>query len=398
MAKDTERNFYQECIQHMDRGEVTDFLADLIKANSTNPPGNEKEVALVDEKKFRDYQIETEIDDLEGENRANLIARLIGNGSGPNLVYSAHSDVVPATMQNWKHDPFGAEIDGDIMFGRGTVDMKSGATAMIMAMCLLKKVGVPLKGKVTFIHTAGEEVHFSGSASYVSKYGVEDMAAIAISEPSNNRILVAERGGLWIKFTSLGKTAHAGLSDEGFNALLAMLEFVNTLKSYEFPVKEHLLLGKPTLSITTMHAGTNTNVIPEKCEATVDIRTIPGISHQFLMEEIDDIIRKVKSKDNRVDIVAESINNHEPIETDVDNDFAQIAFKTFEQVFQKQVNPGGAYYMTDAVSFLKNKSIPMIIFGPGEMSLIHKADEHVSLSQVCDAVKFYIALAINYLC
>jgi len=283
------------------------------------------------------------------------------------------------------------------MFGRGTVDMKSGATAMIMAMCLLKKASVPLKGKVTFIHTAGEEVHFSGSAAYVEKHGVEDMDALAISEPSNNRILVAERGGLWIKFTSLGRTAHAGLPEEGINALLPMLEFIRSLKNYEFSVKEHPLLGKPSLSITTMHAGTNTNVIPEKCEATVDIRTIPGISHQALMKEINDIIRKMKSEDNRLNLVAESINNHEPIETDVNNDFTKIAFKTFEQIFQNQVNPGGAYYMTDAVSFLKNKSISMIIFGPGEMSLIHKPDEHVSLSQVCDAVKFYVALAINYL-
>ena len=353
MAKDTERIFYEECIQHIDRDEVIDFLAELIKANSSNPPGNEKDVALVDEKKFQDYLIETEIDDLEGENRANLTARLMGHGSGPNLVFSAHSDVVPATMQNWLHDPFGAEIEGDIMFGRGTVDMKSGATAMIMAMCLLKKAGVLLKGKVTFIHTAGEEVHFTGSASYVRKHGVEDMDAIAISEPSNNRILIAERGGLWIKFTSLGNTAHAGLPDEGFNALLPMLEFVNTLKNYEFSVKEHPLLGKPTLSITTMHAGTNTNVIPEKCEATVDIRTIPGISHQALIKEINDTIRKMKSEDNRLDIMAEPINNHEPIETDINNGFAKIAFNTFERIFQKQVNPGGAYYMTDAVSFLK---------------------------------------------
>jgi succinyl-diaminopimelate desuccinylase len=305
--------------------------------------------------------------------------------------------VVPATGQNWQHDPFGAEIEGDVMFGRGTVDMKSGATAMIIAMCLLKKAGVPLTGKVTFIHTAGEEVHFTGSASYVEKHGVEDMDAIAISEPSDNRIFVAERGGLWVKFTSFGKTAHAGLPDEGINALLPMFDLIHTLINYKFPVDKHPLLGKPTLSLTTIHGGTNTNVIPERCEATVDIRTIPGISHQTVLSDIDDIIRKMKSEDRRLDIVAEPINDHEPIETDVDNEFAQAAFQTFEQVFQKQVDPGGAYYITDAVSFLRSKSIPMIIFGPGDTSLIHKPDEHVSLSQVCDAVKFYVALAINYL-
>jgi succinyl-diaminopimelate desuccinylase len=146
-----------------------------------------------------------------------------------------------------------------------------------------------------------------------------------------------------------------------------------------------------------MHGGTNTNVIPERCEATVDIRTIPGISHGAVMSDIDEIIRMMKSEDQRLDIVAEPINNHDPIETDVDNEFAQTAFQTFEQVFQEQPDPGGAYYMTDAVSFLKSRSIPMIIFGPGDTSLIHKPDEHVSLTQVCDAVKFYVALAINYL-
>jgi len=397
MEKNARKDNYEQCIKLIDRDEIIALLAELIKVDSSNPPGNEKAVALVDQRKFLEYGIDTGIDDLEGINRANLIASIGDTGQGPNLVYSAHSDVVPATTQNWMHHPFGAELDGDLMYGRGTVDMKSGAAAMIMALCLLKKAGVALSGSITFIHTAGEEVHFAGSEAYVRKYGVDDMDALAISEPSNNRVLVAERGGLWIKFISLGQTAHAGLPEEGFNALLAMMNFFNVFKNYEFPVSSHPLLGNPTLNLTTLHAGTNTNVIPEKCEATVDIRTVPGLSHKRILTDIQNILKEMKKKDGRIQITVEPINDHVAIETHLKDPFVRTAFAAYTQIFQKECEPGGAYYMTDAVSYLKNKKIPMIIFGPGDLSLIHKPDEHVAISQVIEAIKFYVALAINFL-
>lgn len=397
MGNYSSEDTYRQCVGLMNKQEVIDFLAELIKVNSSNPPGNEKDVALIVGKKFEEYGFSPQIDDLEGVNRANLIAKLSGAEPRPNLVYSGHLDVVPATKQNWEHDPFGAEIEGDLMYGRGTSDMKAGDAAMIMAMCLLKKAGVKLNGTLTFVNTASEEVDCYGSKAYVKKYGVDDIDALAISEASERRVYVAEKGAFWLKFTSYGKTAHGGLPKEGINALLHMLKFFETFRHYEFQVQEHPLLGSPSMSITTMHAGRNTNVLPEKCEATVDIRTVPGISHDKVMADIHEILDKMRKEDETCRIDVEPLNNYPPIETSMDDEFTKVAFNTYKQVFGKEIGPAGVYYYTDGVSFEKEKYIPMIIYGPGDPSRSHKPNEYVEISQVIDSVKYYIALAINYL-
>ncbi|MBN1222927.1 MAG: M20 family metallopeptidase [Candidatus Aminicenantes bacterium] len=393
------KDLYNHCIRLIDEEEAASFLAAMIQADSSNPPGNERRVALVDQKKFSEYGIEAKIEDLpqlEGEQRANLVARMEGTSARPHLLYSAHSDVVPATRMNWEHDPFGGEIEGELMYGRGTVDMKSGSAAMIMAMCLLKKAGIELNGTITFAHTCSEEVCFHGSAAYVKTHGMDDVDALAISEPTNSTIYIAERGGFWLKFTSYGKTAHGGLPKEGINALSHMLLFFEKFRNYDFGGVQHPLLGESTLSITTLHAGTNTNVIPEKCEATVDIRTVPGVSHEKILVDIQGIIDTLQKANSSVRIEVEPINDHPPLESDMKDPFVNLAFETYSQVYGKTTAPGGGYYMTDAVSFLERKSIPMIICGPGDTTLIHKPEEHVYIPEYIDCIKYYIALAINF--
>jgi len=394
------KDLTKQCIQLIDEEEAVSFLASMIQADSSDPPGNEKRVALVDQKKFTEYGIPSSIEDLpqlEGEQRANIVAKMEGNSARPHLLYSAHSDVVPATPMNWTHDPFGGKVEGDVMYGRGTVDMKSGSAAMIMALCLLKKAGIELNGTITFAHTCSEEVCFHGSAAYVAMHGVDDVDALAISEPTNSTIYVAERGGFWLKFTSYGKTAHGGLPQEGVNALSHMLTFFERYRHYDFGGVHHPLLGTSTLSITTLHAGTNTNVIPEKCEATVDIRTVPGVSHEKILSDAHAIIDILRKEDSSFRIDIEPINDHPPLESDIRNPFVRLAFETYSQVYGKTTDPGGGYYMTDAVSFLKEKSIPMIICGPGNTDLIHQPNEHVRIPEYLDCIKYYIALAINYL-
>jgi len=283
------------------------------------------------------------------------------------------------------------------MYGRGTVDMKSGSAAMIMALCLLKKAGIKLNGTVTFAHTCSEEVCFHGSAAYVAMHGMDDVDALAISEPTNSTIYVAERGGFWLKFISYGKTAHGGLPQEGVNALSHMLMFFEKFRHYDFGGVRHSLLGKSTLSITTLHAGTNTNVIPEKCEATVDIRTVPGVSHEKILSDVHDIIAALKKEEESVRIEVEPINDHPPLESDTRDPFVSLAFETYSRVYGKKSDPGGGYYMTDAVSFLGAKPIPMVICGPGDTALIHQPEEYVRIPEYMDCIKYYIALAINYL-
>ena len=130
----TRNEEYQKCLEHLDEKEVVEFLSELIKVDSVNPPGNEKNAALLASRKLAESGISSEVMDVDREelNRANLYAKMGDTSQGPVLLYSGHFDVVPAG-EGWVHDPFGAEIEGDLMYGRGTSDMKAGDAAMIMA-------------------------------------------------------------------------------------------------------------------------------------------------------------------------------------------------------------------------------------------------------------------------
>lgn len=388
---------YDECISLLDEQEVIEFLSELIQVNSSNPPGNEINVAYKVHEKLKSYGISSEIWELNQSNRANLMAKIGNNSNGPNLVYSGHYDVVPAG-EGWKNAPFGAVIEGDLMYGRGTSDMKAGVTAMTLAMCILKKARVELKGSLSLLGTSGEEVDLYGSRAYVEKYGADGIDAIAISEASNGTVFVAEKGTLWLKFISKGKRAHGGQPKQGVNALTNMIEFMNQLKDLKFKEMENTYLSAPTFSLTTMHAGDLTNIIPDRCEAKVDIRTIPGNDHAALLAQIDAIIEKLKSQNKDMDITYEILHNLLPIETNPNNPLVKSAENSYEQLFSKKPDLQGVVYYTDAVPFREiNPEIPVIIYGPGNFTRNHKIDEYVELSSVIDATKFYIALALDYL-
>ncbi len=390
---------YSKCISMLDKNEIISFLSDLIKLESFPPEFNEKRVALAIQNKLMDYGIESAIDDLnnlEGVGRVNIFAS-IGSASSPHLSYSGHLDTVPPLEEGWRYGPFSAEIIDGKMYGRGAVDMKAGVTAMVMALCILKKSGIKLNGKLSFLGTAGEEVGCQGARLYREKYGAEDIDALAISEASNKKIFLAEKGALWIKFTSYGVSAHPGVAQEGINALFNMLKFYEVFRNYKFKIDNHKLLGNSNLNITTMQAGSITNALPIKCVSTVDIRTVPGVNNQDILSEIEKIIHELKCEDEKFNMEYEVINDFIPIETDIDNPFVKTALNTHEEVFGTKAIISGVHYFTDAVEIAKYKQIPLIIYGPGNPIYNHKINENVELEDVIGATKYYIGLALNYL-
>ena len=391
---------YKKCLKLLDENEVIEYLSEFIKVDSVNPPGNEKNAAKLAKNKLKEYGIESEIMDLDLEepNRANLLAKMGNFSQGPNLVYSGHFDVVPPG-EGWVHDPLGEEIVGNLMYGRGTSDTKAGDVAMIMAMCILKKADVPLKGTLTYLGTVGEETGLVGSRAYVEKFGVEGIDALAISEASVGDIYIAEKGALWLKFTSKGKRAHGGQPEQGVNALTNMIQFMDKLlKDFKFKVTKSDLLTPPTLCLTGMHAGELTNIIPDKCEAVVDIRTVPGNPHSEIIAEIEKILSEAKTINKSIDISIEVQTDFVPISTDVNHPFIKSAVTSFVETFNKKPTIKGVTYGTDAIPFREaNPDLPVVIFGPGDYTRNHKTDEYVELSSVIDCTKFYIALALEYL-
>src|SRR5919198_3036203 len=139
------------------RAEVTELLQELIRVDTTNPPGNETKAAELLRDYLGDNGVESELIARVPE-RANLVARIPGRSEGPQLLLLSHTDVVLADASEWKADPFGGELRGDEVWGRGAPGMKGQVAAEAVAVASLARDGFEAAGDLIFAATADEEV------------------------------------------------------------------------------------------------------------------------------------------------------------------------------------------------------------------------------------------------
>src|SRR5437868_11911419 len=139
------------------RDEVTELLQELIRVDTTNPPGNETAAAELLRDYLEDSGAQCELYARVPE-RANLVARLPGRGDGPTLLFLSHTDVVLADAAEWSADPFGGELREGEVWGRGALDMKGQVAASAVALASLAREGFEPAGDLVFAATADEEV------------------------------------------------------------------------------------------------------------------------------------------------------------------------------------------------------------------------------------------------
>lgn len=328
------------------------FLQKLIKIKSVNPPGNELGVAKAIVEHAAKADLQTEIKALSSS-RANVIVRLKGNGSKHrSLLFSGHLDTVPVGETEWKHSPFSGSLINGKIFGRGSCDMKSGVAALIEAMITLKETRTSLDHDVVFVGTAGEEVDCIGASMMVNDEALKNAGAMVIAEPSNGKVFTAHKGALWIEIKLFGKTAHGSMPHEGINAIVHMSELIERLKHFSFSYeKEHKLLGKPTLTISTVNGGIKTNLVPDQCKVTIDIRTIPEIKHGNIIKDIKEILKDLEMKIAHFKAELKIINDLPALENERDSDFVSLALELNKELNKIEAEEKGANYYTDASVF-----------------------------------------------
>ncbi|MBM7714690.1 succinyl-diaminopimelate desuccinylase [Bacillus thermophilus] len=373
------------------------FLQKLIKIKSVNPPGNELGVAKAIVEHAAKADLQTEIKALSSS-RANVIVRLKGNGSKHrSLLFSGHLDTVPVGETEWKHSPFSGSLINGKIFGRGSCDMKSGVAALIEAMITLKETRTSLDHDVVFVGTAGEEVDCIGASMMVNDEALKNAGAMVIAEPSNGKVFTAHKGALWIEIKLFGKTAHGSMPHEGINAIVHMSELIERLKHFSFSYeKEHKLLGKPTLTISTVNGGIKTNLVPDQCKVTIDIRTIPEIKHGNIIKDIKEILKDLEMKIAHFKAELKIINDLPALENERDSDFVSLALELNKELNKIEAEEKGANYYTDASVFFPALKIPTIIYGPGDEKLAHQSDEYVEVKKYIRAIQYYAEIAKRF--
>ncbi len=353
--------------------------------------GADVDIFEPDNKKLRKYS-----DFNPGHNytkRPNVVAVFKGEGGGRSIILNGHIDTVsPGNLALWKYNPYIGEIVGRKIFGLGAVDMKSGVSAMIMAIKILKKMKAKLKGDIIFQSVVDEEGGGNGTLACVDRGYKADVAIIA--EPTNLEICAAHRGAMHLRIKVKGLSTHACLKEKGVNAIEKMVKIMKSLEELEkewCKKKRHPLLPSPTITLCQISGGVGASIIPEECEAKVNIKYLPAEKKEDVQKEVEEKIRTISNSDAWLKKHPPELTwllNTSPYETKISHPLVKILKESAIRVTGKaRVTglPSGA----DARILNNIGHIPTFIFGPGDLSQAHHVNESLSIREYINAIKIF---------
>jgi succinyl-diaminopimelate desuccinylase len=361
---------------------MKDLLQELVQADSTLEQG-EAAVAEVLARRFRRYGVECRVEQWDG-NRANVLARVPSAGPRPALLFVCHLDVVGPGEEPWGFRPFSAaEADGKI-FGRGTVDMKGGIAAVAAAICETVEARTDLQGDILLAATAGEDTDSIGVQRFMrDRDRLPPLAGVVVPEPTDFTVVTAHRGLCWLKITTRGKAVHSSMPERGVNAIGLMRHVLNELERYQIPFAPHPLLGKSSLSVNVIYGGEVMNMVPDRCELGLDIRTLPGQDGDALRYDFERLLARLKAKVPHFESELVTERMVGALETDPECEFV----RTFcSAVGVDLTNIIG--FTTDA-PYLQPLGVPIVIYGPGNPKLCHQVDEHLALDDLRRGVDLF---------
>lgn len=318
------------------------LLRDYLRVDTSNPPGNELRAARFLEQALQREGIPSRVFEF-APGRANLYARLRGDGTRRPLLLLNHMDVVTAEAERWKYPPFSGALQDGYLWGRGALDMKGEGIIQLVTFLMVHRERLPLKRDLIFLATSDEEVEGLGSAWMIQNQRELLDAEYVLTEGGENPVKegkvkffgidVAEKAPLWLRLEAQGQPGHGStpIADSAPNRLVRALarlldwdtpirlipaverffretaplepperarkfrEIREALKDPEFArqlsqAREYNHLLRNTLSLTMFQGSPQTNVIPARAWAQVDARLLPGEDPQAFLAEMKRVL------------------------------------------------------------------------------------------------------------
>jgi acetylornithine deacetylase/succinyl-diaminopimelate desuccinylase-like protein len=420
---------------------TTDLLQRLIRFDTVNPPGNEREAQEYLKGLLEDVGFECELlSAVEG--RPNLVARLPGRSDGPRLCYLSHVDTVLADPEAWSVDPWSGEERDGCVWGRGALDMKSQTAAEVAAACALAEEGWrPESGELMVVVTADEEAGATHGAKWLCEQHPDRVRCDMVVNEGGGQcfdfdgrrlhtVCVAEKGVFRFTLTTDGAAGHASLPRIGDNALTKLAPLVEAMgarqpsleatpegqafvealgldrddldgalrAAEERDPRVAVLLGPilgVTLAPTMVRASEKINVIPAHAELSVDCRVPPGLGEDHARRRIEEVIGE---EGYRLSFAETVVGNASAVDTplmdhirdfvDREGDGAEVApvvlpgftdSRWFREAFPDCV----------AYGFFPQRAMDLF----EAMPLIHGADERIPIEDLGLAGRFFAELA-----
>jgi acetylornithine deacetylase/succinyl-diaminopimelate desuccinylase-like protein len=414
-----------------------------VRIDTTNPPGNELEAAtLLQNVLSRDSLGSEVIEATSG--RANWVALIEGQSHEGTTALVHHMDVVPAEAADWKKPPFGGEVEGDELWGRGAIDNKGAGILQLLSVVVPLRSGKRPAEDVLLVGVSDEEAGGGWGARWLLEQRPELFENVtgvlneggAIVELAPGRSIysveIAQKAPLWLRVTATGPAGH-GSRPSSEVASHTLIRALSRLEAYQFPIhvvpevqavfaarsgamprdkqaayrdlrrslerksfREEFLashdgaLVQNTLAITMLEASDKENVLSSSASAVLDLRLLPG-------ENVDSVIKKVKEVMHEPNVQVETLLSWEAVaastETPLFERIERLAARTHPEAPVVANVIGG---FTDCNAF-RAKGItcygflPMRI-APSSFALLHGTDERVSLPDLVDGTRNLAAL------
>lgn len=382
---------------------LTALCRDLIRIKSDS--GYEGQAVEKLKQVFAEFGFEYRVDRF-----GSVTACKKGRDGGPKLLFDGHVDTVPAQPSDWKHDPWGAQVEDGRIYGRGSSDMKGAVAAMICAAKYFSEDHPDFAGDLFLSCTVQEESFEGVAAGEVARAVQPDV--VVIGEATELALNVGQRGRAEIVAEVFGRAAHSANPEKGINAVSLMCELLKEFR--KLPETHDEFLGKgilvPTDILSKPYPGLS--VVPEYCRATFDRRLLTGETEESVLLPLREAAERLAKKHPGASAEISYAYGKMPCYTGENIEGTRFfpAWKfspeeNFVSVLRKGLQNAGIPAPISHYSFCTNGSyfagqagIRTVGFGPSPENLAHTVDESIELEQLFGACVGYLALSEAILC
>lgn len=402
----------QRAAQAVDPARVTELAQGLVRIRSVydeDAGTNETAAAEFVAAELRKLGLDPILEEV-APGRPNVICDWSGAGFDParhrTLMFEGHTDVVTeGDPAKWRVPPFEGRIDGDVLHGRGSADMKAGVAASIAALEAVMRVVPDLPGRVRLGIVADEEGMMLGIKGFIEGGWADDVTGAIVAEPEENEICLFQKGAMRVNVRVTGVMSHGAMPYAGVNPVRGLADFVVALREFERREQqrlgEHPYLGLPWITPTVTRAPAageaQLNVMPEEAYVALDIRTVPGQSHDAIEAELRRLAAEIEAGTERLSFHIEVFESRPWTETQPDDPLVKSIEAVYPAVLGTKPRYGGVPGATDGTFLWAWRDIPIVTIGPGDREIPHQVDEFVRLPDTVLSARLYAAAAVTYL-
>ena len=402
------------------REEGTKLLQRLVQADSTQ--GNEAEAQAVVIETLKELEMTIDRWDPDEEEvrkhpyfassrenfrgSPNVVGVQQGTGEGRSIIFNGHIDVVPAgDRTQWEHDPYSGKVIDGRMYGRGVTDMKGGNVSMLLALKVLKNLGIRLKGDVIFQSVIEEESGGTGTLAAVMK-GYKAEAAL-IPEPTNMKIFPKQQGSMWFRIYVKGRSAHGGTRYQGVSAIEKSMMVIDHIRQLEKqrndqindPLYQNIPIPIP-INVGKIEGGDWPSSVPDLVKIEGRMGISPEETSENAKAEMENWLKQLKDKDPWFEEHPTTLEwfgaRWLPGAMDQEHPFMNTLVAGYRNVLGADPVIEASPWGTDGGLLTEAGETPSLVFGPGVTEMAHYPNEYIEMDKVFEAAEIMALTLIEW--